>query len=409
MSVADPALVVVAALLLVVAILGAGDGGGSEAQPPPIEGIPPPPPVAAPVPTERPPAPSAQTDAEPEARAPDPLARAERLAGGASTAQLVGQHLVYAFDGPTVPGFIRTAIRDGRAAGVIVFERNFSSESQLRRMTSQLARSASRGPIPLAPLVLVDQEGGLVRRLPGPPRRSAASMARLPAARIAAIGAASGSYLLGLGVNVDLAPVADVGYGSGVLAGEGRTFGSTPADAARGATAFLSGLQRSGVAATAKHFPGFGAATTNTDDAPTSIELSTAERRAGLAPFREAVAAGSRLVMLSTAVYPGLARRPAALAAPIATGLLRDELGFAGVSISDALDTPALAPYGSSGEVAVEAARAGTDLLIYARSTAATLEAEAALRAATAAGRLQEEALREAAVRVLTLRADLTG
>jgi beta-N-acetylhexosaminidase len=131
----------------------------------------------------------------------------------------------------------------------------------------------------------------------------------------------------------------------------------------------MSGLQERGVAATLKHFPGFGAARVSTDFAPVTIELPRSVlRRVDEKPFTDLASDQPGLVMLSTAVYPGLSANPAALSRTVATGELRDRIGFTGVSISDDLEARGLASVGTVGEVAVRAARAGTDLLLFART-----------------------------------------
>lgn len=325
-----------------------------------------------------------------------------------SVQELIGQRIILAFDGYRLPGVVESKLEQGKAAGVILFERNVRSPAQVRRLTSAVQVAAQRSPVALPALVMVDQEGGLVHRLPGPPEESAARMARLPPGEIEAIGRATAESLRDFGVNVDLAPVTDIGYPGGALRGEQRTFGSTPEAVSRRAGAFMVGVQQGGIAATAKHFPGFGAATTNTDQAPATIDLSPGELRRGLTPFTHLVSAGAKFVMLSTAVYPRIAPQPAALAQPIATKLLRRNIGFRGVSISDALDTPALEAIGSPGQVAVQAAAAGTDLLIFANTTEASLGAAVAIRSAVETGAISAAELRRSARRVLAARAEIT-
>ena len=212
-----------------------------------------------------------------------------------------------------------------------------------------------------APLLLmVDQEGGPVKRLPGAPRRSPPEIAATgdPATALDE-GKATAATLREAGMNVDLAPVLDVPRPGGALAAEGRGFGASPAQVAVVRDALRARPARGGVAATAKHFPGFGAAEVNTDAAAVRIDVPASElRRIDQAPFRWAIDAGVDLVMLSSAVYPALDPRPAVLSRRIATGELRDRLGFRGVSISDDLQTPAFGAWGGSPGAAVRATRA---------------------------------------------------
>lgn len=172
---------------------------------------------------------------------------------------------------------------------------------------------------------------------------------------------------------------------------------------------FAVGLQGGGVAATAKHFPGLGAAAENTDFAVQRIGLPRQTLRdVDEAPYRAFVAAGGDLVMLSTAIYPALSPDPAAFSRAIATGELRTRLGFDGVSITDALDTVAVRAFGGPAKSAVAAARAGSDLLLFT----ALGPAERAWRALSArlrAGSLARAEFEAAAQRVLDLRHDLAG
>ena len=256
---------------------------------------------------------------------------------------------------------------------------------------------------PPRPSIMVDQEGGEVKRVDGPPSASAAAMGERGAAFSREQGRLTAANLRRLGVNVNLAPVLDVARPDGVIAATDRGFGSTPERVAETAVPFAEGLRAGGVAATSKHFPGFGAAPENTDFAVQRLGISKQRLRAvDEQPYRAFVAAGGELVMLSTAIYPALAPDPAAFARPIATGELRGRLGFEGVSVTDALDTVAVEDFGGPAEASVAAAHAGTDLLLF--TDLGTAEAgAAALVAKLRAGRLLR------AQRVLDLRERLAG
>ena len=167
---------------------------------------------------------------------------------------------------------------------------------------------------------------------------------------------------------------------------EGRSFGGDPKRVSRCAGAFAAALERKGVAPTAKHFPGIGAAAVNTDDAVQRIDLGARElRRVDELPYERFVGDGGagRLVMVSSAVYPAFSERPAALTRSLASEELRDRLGFRGVSITDALETASTAAFGGPTEAAKRAARAGTDLLLFTSADAA-FRAGRSLRAAAA-------------------------
>jgi beta-N-acetylhexosaminidase len=252
---------------------------------------------------------------------------------------------------------------------------------------------------------MVDQEGGLVRRLPGPPERPAQEIGAAGPASAGAAGLAAGRLLRGVGANVDLAPVADVARPASALARDGRLFGASPGAVAGPGVAFAEGLRAAGVAATAKHFPGLGAAARTTDAGPVRISATAPELRSvDMAPFAALIRRDVPLVMLGTAVYPALdPRAPAALSRPIATGELRGRLGFGGVTVTDALDTPALAPVGGPGEVAVRAAAAGSDLVLYTGLDNG-VAAASALRGEIASDPAARSGSEEAVARVIALR-----
>ena len=167
---------------------------------------------------------------------------------------------------------------------------------------------------------------------------------------------------------------------------------------------FAAGMEARGVAATAKHFPGLGAARETTDEQPVKLGLSRATlRRVDEAPYRPFISAGGSLVMLSLAEYPALGGRPAALSKAIATRELRGRLGFGGVSISDALGAPAATAVGGTGKVAKRCAKAGTDLLLYS-DLGSALRGGRAVRRAIASGSLSQGRAGKSAARILALR-----
>ncbi len=339
----------------------------------------------------------------PEERA---ATRAKDLTSGLSEGQLVGQRILYSFEGTTLPDSVADRLRTGRAAGVVIFDRNYADSEQFIALVDQIHALARKGLEGLPALVMVDQEGGEIRRLPAPPDPSAAQMgAQLSAAETEVQGAATGVALRGYGVNVDLAPVADIGRPGGALKTEQRVFSDSPDAVASYAVAFSEGLQSSGVASTAKHFPGFGSARINTDYGASVVSRSQEEAEEDLLPFEALISGGVELVMLSTAIYPDLEERPAVLSPLVAEDLLRDRLGFSGVSVTDALDTPALDSFASRQDVALSTLGAPVDLLLYAHSTQASIDAESAALTALRAGHLSRDEMGASAERVLALKA----
>ena len=320
--------------------------------------------------------------------------------------QLVGQTILARMRG-TVPSasFLRR-VRQGQIGGLVLFSDNYgpAGPAALVARLQQAARDGGQPPL----LIAIDQEGGIVKRLAGAPTLAPPEMTS--AALAQSQGLAAARNLLRNGVDVDLAPVCDVGRGGFITP---RTFGATPAAVAVRCTAFGRGLALGHVAATAKHFPGLGYAATTTDTGAITVTASRAMLQADLAPFRAAIAAHVPLVMVSTAVYPALGPAvPAATSKPIVQGILRGRLGYRGVAITDALDTPAVARYYRTGIASVRALQAGADAVIAAGVTptdadTASTSAYNAELAAAEAGTLPRATLMASYRRILALKQSL--
>jgi len=294
------------------------------------------------------------------------VAPSAEAAPQATLGRLVGETIVGALAAPPSPFFL-ARVRAGLVGGVILTGR-WSSQSVMAATTARLQAAACEAGAPL--LVGVDQEGGAVRRLPwADPFDSPAALGRLDdPERVEEEAASAAVDLRGAGVDVDFAPVADTVSVPASFLGS-RAFSSDPAVVSALSAAFVQGLQSTGVAATAKHFPGLGAAPANTDDRPVVVKAGAAQLDRGLAPFRSAIAAGTRLVMVSNASYPALdpTGAPAVFSRRIVSGLLRGTLGFRGVVVTDALDAPAPARTPHAPARAIEA---GVDLLLYTGESA---------------------------------------
>lgn len=211
----------------------------------------------------------------------------------------------------------------------------------------------------------------------------------------------TGAYLSGLGINVDLAPVLDLRRPSSFIAS--RSFASTPARVASLGGAFAAGLQSQGVAATAKHFPGLGYATVNTDNGSSIVGASRSALDADLVPFATAINGGIAMVMMSNATYPAYGSGPAVLSPAIVGGLLRSRLRFAGVIVTDDLEAGAVRATMAPGQAAVAASRAGVDMLLLARSPDSFGPAYSALMAAARSGQLDRGALEQSYQRIQRL------
>ena len=296
-------------------------------------------------------APTTPTAREPAAE------RARKAVDRLTLDQQVGRMVILRFQGTQPPGYVRRVLREGRAAGVILFRDNVVSPAQLRELTETLDQ-AMPGAI-----VCTDQEGGEVRTLPwtGP---QAAAPDQAATGTVRADATTAGRALKEAGVNVTLAPVADIPSVDGAALA-GRAFARDPGEAAHAVTDAIRGWHDGGVATTAKHFPGLGGATVNTDDGPARVERSRSELQADLEPFRAAIAAGTEFMMVSHATYPALDGLHIASQSPvIVDDLLRRELGFKGVAMTDSLEAAAVQATGDIEQAALASARAGVDVIL---------------------------------------------
>ncbi|MGF6882393.1 beta-N-acetylhexosaminidase [Nocardia sp. GAS34] len=275
------------------------------------------------------------------------------------------RRVIYSYAGAQPPAELLTLASKGQIGGVIFFADNISSVQQVAGVAAEFRKAS---PTPL--ILTVDQEGGQVNRLPGGPAQSAkqvgASADVSAAARDQAATAAR--VLTAAGMNTNLAPVVDVYRTPGDFTDHyGRSFSNNPSVVATCAGSYISTLQGSKVSACAKHFPGLGAAATNanTDEVPVTIDRPANELTSvDMFPYQRAIQAGIALVMPSWAKYPALdPANPAGMSTIILQNHLRQRLGFRGLIISDALEAGALGSYGSTGNRAISADRAGVDLL----------------------------------------------
>ncbi|MGC0314336.1 glycoside hydrolase family 3 N-terminal domain-containing protein [Kitasatospora acidiphila] len=330
--------------------------------------------------------------------------------------QLAGQRVIYSYQGLTPPEPLLTAIRAGRAAGVIFFHGNTADPDRFRQAVAQLRQAQQESPVHLPLLLMTDQEGGLVRRLPGAPELSQKAVGAQPDPVTAAAdaGAGAAANLTSYGLNVNLAPVLDVSHQHGDFTDRTqRSYGPDPAAVARLGQAFITAQQQHQVAATAKHFPGLGTAAgdANTDNLPVTLPVSPSRlNQVDEAPYPAAIEAGVDLVMVSWAVYPALdPAHPAGLSPAVVQGELRGRLGFTGVTVTDALEAGALSGFGDVGARAVAAAGAGMDLLLCSAQDANQgADATAALSDALTTGHLNRPEFTAAAERIAALRARLT-
>ncbi len=323
--------------------------------------------------------------------------------------RLAGELLVTGFDGPALSPRTEAALRAGERAGVILFRRNVPDVAALATISAAVqATVAGHGVEPL--LVAIDEEGGRVSRLPAPevklpPMRRVGEAGDVALARRA--GLAVGARLAALGVNLDFAPILDVDSNPANPVIGDRAFSSDPARAAELALAFAAGLRDGGVLPCGKHFPGHGDTDKDSHFDLPSIAHDRARLDAvELVPFREACRAELESIMSAHVVLRAIDPEvPATLSSRVMTDLLRDELGYRGVLVSDDLEMRAVAASFPVEESAVRAVRAGCDLLLVCSDEDLADRAHAALVKEIEASSTCASRAREAAGRVQTLRA----
>jgi beta-N-acetylhexosaminidase len=315
-------------------------------------------------------------------------------------ARLVGQLVVGRYSGPRPTSAFMARIRAGQLGGVILFGDNTSAGlAATRHAIAELQAAARHGRNPPL-LIMTDQEGGAVRRLPGAPELAPAQMSSTAVAR--AQGVAAGRLLRSVGVNVDLAPVADVQRAPNSFLGT-RSFGSKPAVVAARACAFARGLSSAGVAYTLKHFPGLGWADASTDFQRVKISVPAAQLRADYAAYHACGSSPDAMIMISSASYPTLTKSaPAVVSRRTYAHELPIALGHTGhLTISDALDTPALA---AQKAPALRAINAGLDLALFPGNERESAVAYKRLVSEAARGMLPQSRLRSAVYAVEALK-----
>lgn len=361
----------------------------------------------------------------PESSTPDvPADSAERKAPAPDPAAdlpletIVGELVMTKLVGPTATEEELRAVARLQVGGIILFGPSVVDEPQLRALLGSLrkarARSAVRAGLPSGLLVSVDQEGGSIRNVPfAPPEYTQPGLAATGDVELARSEAtATGAALSELGITMDLGPVADLAQSPNRTMA-GRSFGSDPTSVASFIAPTVQGLEEGGVAAAAKHFPGFGASTANSDDAVAYVDRTLAElRRDELVPFRAAIKAGTSAIMVSHGIHRELGSTlPGTLDPKISTTLLRDELGFEGVAMTDSMNARGFREaWGDTVPRACPASiAAGIDLLLLTGTIETARLCRERVLEAVRTGTLPEARVREAARRVIELRERTAG
>jgi beta-N-acetylhexosaminidase len=328
-----------------------------------------------------------------------------------SEARRVGQLLMVDCPSTGVASATVTAIRSYYVGSVILDGNSTLSVKQMRAITDELQ---ALGPRHASLFVSTDQEGGLVRRMRGPGFSyipSALEQGAIAPSTLQADATVWGRQLHHAGINIDLAPVLDTvpanSAGNPPIGDLDREYGHTPHKVATHGVAVARGLAAAGVDATAKHFPGLGRVTGNTDTTSGVRDTITGPDSSYLEPFQAAVQAKIPLVMMSTAIYPKMdPNHPAAFSRAIVTGILRQRFGFTGVVISDDLGGAKQVSGYAVGTRAVDFIRAGGDLVLTVNAGQAATMTSALLHEASISSYFRN-LVDASALRVLTAKAAL--
>ncbi|KAL5363319.1 glycoside hydrolase superfamily [Aspergillus floccosus] len=353
---------------------------------------------------------------------PTKILRDVTLLGLASSAlpagfsvQDVAAHVIYSYPGVEPPPHLFDLIRQGKVGGIIIFGENVNETLSDTIKLFQDAYQDGTGKSGFPLLTMTDQEGGKVRRLEGGPELSAKQVGQSadPGATAETTGKEAGNVLRQNNLNTNLAPVVDVFQAPGNFVDEyGRSYSNSGMVVADCAERFIEGASNEQVLSVAKHFPGLGAAASgqNTDEEPVTInsDRDTLEQ-VDMKPYHQLISNNISMIMCSWAVYPAVdPDLPAGLSSKWVKNTLRDQLGFKGVTITDAIEAGALHSFGNDAQRGVLAARAGMDLLLAAARNVTQGEAIVdALVNALEVGYLDSTEFNAATERIMGLRGTL--
>ncbi len=313
----------------------------------------------------------------------------------------IGQLFMVGFMGTSVTPELASFIKEYKPGGVILFSRNLESVGQIVELTNELQRCSPRSPL----LISIDQEGGRVSRLPRgftifPPcellgRCNSGELAYAAAATIA-------KELKAVGVNMNMAPVLDVNSNPDNPVIGDRAFGSTPDVVGEMALVTAAGLQDNKVVACGKHFPGHG--DTNADSHKELPVVEASRERLEVVefpPFRRAVTAGIATMMTAHVLYKALDDQlPATLSPAVITNLLREDLQYDGVVLTDDLEMHAIVDHYGVGDAAVRALLAGCDVLLICKEREREVSAFEAIEQAVSSGTISMERLNQSVARI---------
>ncbi|MDT0124989.1 beta-N-acetylhexosaminidase [Paenibacillus sp. RRE4] len=333
--------------------------------------------------------------------------RVKQRIGQMTLRDKIGQMLLCGFHGTEPEGEIEKLLGDYPIGGIVYFARNVVSPEQVERLSGGLQNIAqASGNVPL--WIAIDQEGGMVARItegialiPGQMAIAAAGSVQdaYAAARI------SGAELQSMGINMNFAPVLDVNNNASNPVIGVRSFGESAEKVADFGAASIAGFQQAGIAATAKHFPGHGDSDTDSHlDLPVITHDRTRVDQVELVPFRVAIAEGVDAMMSAHIYFPALEpeRLPVTLSHSVLTGLLRKELGYEGMILTDCMEMKAIATHYGTVDAAVMAVEAGADMVLISHTAQLQVGAFEALMNAVKSGRISERRIDESVKRLLT-------
>lgn len=321
----------------------------------------------------------------------------------------IGQVTIVSTGGTTISPGLRHLILDDKVGAVLLFRSNFGDAAGLLRWTHGLLALGRQAALPAPLMVMVDEEGGSVMQVRDgvAPLDSAMSLGRRGTQAVRRAVAANASGLRGLGVGLDLAPDADLRTNPADAVIGDRSFGSDPAVVGPLVAASVAGLHDAGVGATLKHFPGLGGSPGNPHIAvPTDPVAAVTWRAHAERSFAAGIAAGADCVMVTAVAVPSLdpSGTPAMFSGPI-IGLLRHEMGFGGVIVTDSLSMGGVQALHQLPESGVLALQAGADWIMLGNGDPAFEEhAIGAMRAGVTGGRISGNQVQQSARRVIALR-----
>lgn len=337
----------------------------------------------------------------------------EQMVASLSLEEKIGQLMIVGFDGKTPSEYLDGLISQYNIGGFILFQRNIDSEEQLRLLTSHMQRTAQEANHPAPLFITADEEGGIVSRLPVKPKfpNMMAVGATENSDLAFSYGIVTARRLRELGLNMNLAPVLDVNNNPKNPVIGVRSFGEEPQLVAELGAAYVDGLQSEGVLSVGKHFPGHGDTAVDSHYALPTIPFSLERlNQIELLPFRQAIEHNIAGIMSAHIIFSELDNDyPATLSYPVLTGLLREELGFNGLIITDAVEMQAITNHFSPYEVGVSALQAGADIILvgWPPSDDMLHEIRRGIIEAVRAGALTEERIDQSVRRVLTIKSEL--